>query len=192
MLPDSDHLPAGGLEPSRSVLVAVPIGGYLGLPECPIGLRGGPVRRTAVPEAAVYEDCEPGGTEYDVHLSADCGNDALVDPEPEASPVQLGTELKLGLGVPAAIGPHPCASVLRGRRGNAPLLRLSRSHDASDLANGGEHASGGSPSHHSSEVPLQISLEGSGTPQRAVPEASEETSCSFDRQILRFESEEIE
>ena len=74
VLPDSDHEPTGGLQPSRGILVAATIGLEFLPPPLSIVPRHGSVLRAQMPEAAVDE-----------HRNSLTGED---DVDPSAPPVE--------------------------------------------------------------------------------------------------------
>lgn len=111
VLPGANDDPASGGELAVGVPIAELIGDDLGHPETPIGTRGGPVERAAVPEATIDEHCDPLAGECDVGAATERRYHRSVDAEAETGTVKEPADGELRPGIAPALGFHAALGV---------------------------------------------------------------------------------
>src|SRR5215470_1961743 len=101
MLPEPDDGPAGLVESRVGRPVTLDVAAQLRFPVPAVGRRLAAVLGAAVPEAAVYENRDPPGGEYDVgpHSQATGQIEPVILSVPISQAVQRPAERKLGFGV---------------------------------------------------------------------------------------------
>lgn len=112
VLPNPNDEPADPSERRGGTGVSIAIGLNLVGPPVGVVLREREVRRAAVPEAAIDEDCDPARTEHDIGASSAGWVRATVDSEPQPTPMELTSESDLRLRVPPALALEAGADVL--------------------------------------------------------------------------------
>lgn len=104
VFPNTEHLPAAPPQQQRSLPVALFVPCNFARPELGVGFRHRAMLRTTVPEAPVYEDCEPESPKYNVRLSGECIS--AVYSVSIASSVQSRPQSNLGRGTRAPDSRH--------------------------------------------------------------------------------------
>src|SRR5690606_19488049 len=113
--PDTNHQPATISEPVVGVRIALDIGENLGAPELLIGLWPSSMRWAAMPEAAIYEDGNPGTSEDDIRSSRRILKRLGIDQVSKPHRMQQLPDAQLRRRVALRCGLHALSSQLRGR-----------------------------------------------------------------------------
>jgi hypothetical protein len=113
MLPHPYWQPASSSQCDVGLCITLTIARDFFLPPC--GVRFGPctVLWAAVPEAAVHEDCDPGGAEDQIRLATKAGYGAHVDPVTESQAVQEAAKGDFWVCVPLPLSLHRPAFGIR-------------------------------------------------------------------------------
>lgn len=91
VLPDSNDKPSDGSQCGIVATVTIDIALELVAPPSGVGLRSYRVPCTAVPEAAIDEDCNFGASEGNVRTTGEISD---TDPITESSPMELSSQCK--------------------------------------------------------------------------------------------------